>query len=384
MVKPAHRPLQHDRSLSRDLVVSRRDVLCLGGVSALSLLAAGCGQRARASQAPVVVYTSIDDFIARPIAQAISQMAPLVQAGITINLVTDTEATKTTGLLQRLLAERTNPQCDIWWSNEALATSLLAREGVLQPLPTQAVPDDLAAMPAPLKPLRTSHWQGYALRSRVIAFSTSVFATGTAPATLDELFARVKPGRLAMAQPQFGTTRSFFAHLVSRHGEAWTRDLCAKLRGHNVRLLPGNSAVVRAIAQGSADAGLTDSDDVFVGQREGWKVDFASAPAITDASELDDARLLIPCTVGLVAKSASSEHAARVAQVAQALLSREAERRLALSEALHRPVREDLARELGNSDPRLARIPAGPHADWQPIASSAAASDALLAREFPV
>lgn len=382
--------------------LSRRDLLqhlAAGAAAAsLSMLAscgrtdgqAGNGQGTRA----VVVYTSVDDFLARPIARAASDAC-----GIEIALVTDAEATKTTGLLQRLLAEQNAPKCDVWWSNEALATPGLASRGLLAPLPSEAVPSDLASdfasnlntLPAPLANLRTQHWQGVALRSRVIAFSTSVFDGATAPRTLEELLLRVKPGRLAMAQPQFGTTRSFFAHLVATHGEAHARELCGRLKAAKVQLLPGNSAVVRAIAQGSADAGLTDSDDVFVGQREGWKVDFADAPPPTSSNAatttLDDARLLIPCTVGLIAhpgEPAQSVRAARAAQVARALLSSQTETLLAQSEAVHRPVRTELAAQLGARDPRLLRIASGPIADWTAVQRATTASDAMLLQEFPV
>ncbi|MEZ6163920.1 MAG: hypothetical protein R3B67_05735 [Phycisphaerales bacterium] len=34
--------------------------------------------------------------------------------------------------------------------------------------------------------------------------------------------------------------------------------------------------MVRAVAMGEIDVGLTDTDDVWSGQQNGWKVDFAS------------------------------------------------------------------------------------------------------------
>ena len=47
----------------------------------------------------VVVYTSVDDVFARPIAEKFEQ-----ETGIKVKLVTDTEETKSTVLLTRLIA----------------------------------------------------------------------------------------------------------------------------------------------------------------------------------------------------------------------------------------------------------------------------------------
>ena len=51
--------------------------------------------------AEVVVYTSVDDVFSCPIAEQFEQ-----RTGITVKLVTDTEETKSTGLLNRLIAKK--------------------------------------------------------------------------------------------------------------------------------------------------------------------------------------------------------------------------------------------------------------------------------------
>src|SRR6476660_9899443 len=73
-----------------------------------------------------VLYTSIDQPIAAPIVREFEQ-----KTGIKVTLVTDTEATKSVGLAERLRAEKANPQADVWWSNEIFHTINLADEGVL-------------------------------------------------------------------------------------------------------------------------------------------------------------------------------------------------------------------------------------------------------------
>jgi len=54
-----------------------------------------------AKRAEVVVYTSVDDVFARPIAEKFEK-----KTGIKVRLVSDTEETKSTGLLNRLIAEK--------------------------------------------------------------------------------------------------------------------------------------------------------------------------------------------------------------------------------------------------------------------------------------
>src|SRR5689334_3815684 len=61
----------------------------------------------------VIIYTSQDQEFAEPILNEFTK-----QTGIKVRAVYDSEAVKTVGLAQRLLAEANHPQCDVWWSNE--------------------------------------------------------------------------------------------------------------------------------------------------------------------------------------------------------------------------------------------------------------------------
>ena len=85
----------------------------------LLISATGCGQH----EAPdsVVVYVSADDHIARLLIQRFED-----QHGIDVRMVGDTEAKKTTGLVQRLRQEQDNPQADVFWSSEIFMTMVKA------------------------------------------------------------------------------------------------------------------------------------------------------------------------------------------------------------------------------------------------------------------
>jgi iron(III) transport system substrate-binding protein len=70
----------------------------------------------------VVLYSSVDDFLLREVVAAFE-----AESGVRVRLVGDTEATKTTGLVERLLAERGRPREDVWWSSRARRDTALRR-----------------------------------------------------------------------------------------------------------------------------------------------------------------------------------------------------------------------------------------------------------------
>src|SRR6476660_8785582 len=84
----------------------------------------------------VVLYTSVDEPYARPIVREFEK-----RTGIEVVLKTDTEASKSVGLAERVRAEKDNPQADVWWSNEPFHTVALGREGLLVPYKSPSAGD---------------------------------------------------------------------------------------------------------------------------------------------------------------------------------------------------------------------------------------------------
>ena len=114
------------------------------------------------------------------------------------------------------------------------------------------------------------YWVGFAARMRVyIVNSHKAAATEE---TLGSLFT-LEPSRVAMAKPLFGTTLTHYTVLWHLWGgdrlKMWHRDL--RLRG--LREVDGNAAVKDIVAQETCDAGLTDTDDVFVAIDDGLPVE---------------------------------------------------------------------------------------------------------------
>lgn len=261
------------RATGADARSSRRRFLA--GVAAapwLPALFAGCDDRRNSpgAQGGVVnLYSSLDPEILRPIVALAEK-----NAGIRVRTVGDTEATKTTGLVQRLIAERDRPAADVWWSSEVLGTIKLAQAGLLAPpdgatlgLINQGLAD---GWPRHLRAADDT-WFALGLRPRVLVHHTGRLPAnelGPKPDILDPRF----KGRFGMARPEFGTTRGHVALIYAAMGPERFGAFARGLRENRTHLYDGNASVVRAVAMGEIDLGLTDFDDVVSGQRNNWPV----------------------------------------------------------------------------------------------------------------
>lgn len=90
-------------------------------VSFLILLLNGCKSK-KSAQREVVIYTSLDKVFSQPILEAFEK-----ETGIKVLDVYDSEATKTTGLVNRLIAEKNNPRADVFWNSETGRTIIRDR-----------------------------------------------------------------------------------------------------------------------------------------------------------------------------------------------------------------------------------------------------------------
>src|ERR671918_2061497 len=106
----------------------------------------------------VTVYVSTDRVFSEPILRAYEQ-----QSGVRVNAVYDTEETKSTGLANKLLAEKNRPQADVFWSNEPVRTLVLKRNSVLAAYKSP----NAEGIPATFKDPE-GYWTGFSARIRVI------------------------------------------------------------------------------------------------------------------------------------------------------------------------------------------------------------------------
>jgi iron(III) transport system substrate-binding protein len=295
---------EHESDLHLNSLVS---ILVHSWIVVFLVLIAVIGCEKSTPQRTVVLYTSIDQPVAAPIVREFEK-----QTGIRVTLVTDTEATKSVGLAEKLRAEKSNPQADVWWSNEPFHTINLAEEGVL------AAYDSPASADVPAKFRDPQHrWASNAFRVRVIAGRVGEHAN-IQPGSLDELTEPYLKDAVGMARPMAGTTGGHVAALYILWGDDKADRYFGALRANGVKLLGGNSVVAEMVAKGALTAGLTDNDDVVAAAEIGG---IQSAPPDQDAF----GTLLIPTTVGLVQGAAHSTEARRLIDY---LSSKEVEEKL--------------------------------------------------------
>ncbi len=303
---------------------------------------AACSERD--DENTVVLYSSVDGYLLRQIVENIEQ-----RTGLRVEIVGDSELTKTTGLVERVLSERTRPRADVWWSSEAFGTIRLAREGELSPIGVEIEQDDGEAWPAHLRG-EDDRWIGFAQRARVIAYASDRLQSEDAPTSLAELAEPRWRGRVGIARPQFGTTRGHMAALAELWGpevfEAWL----SALRENGVRVLDGNATVVREIARGTIDVGLTDTDDVFAAQREGLTVDlvYERLEEPEDGTPWSPGAMVMPNTVARIAGGANREGAT---MLIEAILDARTARAMMASDSRNFPVRASLREEMDVPQP---------------------------------
>jgi len=297
------------------------------GCAAICLLIANGCSRSGSNEAAnaVVLYTSVDDAFAKLVADAFT-----AQTGITVHILGDTEATKTTGLVTRIQAEMDHPVADVWWSSEPMGTILLDQAGALEPgAMAGMVGDDWPdALHAP-----NWSWVGMAMRSRVIAYAPD--RINEPPTTLAAMVDPKYKELVGMARPQFGTTRIHMAMLADQWGiESFTQWL-VDMEANSLRLYDGNASVVRAIAMGEIDIGLTDTDDVWSGQQNNWKVELVYESAHDHPTWPSLGPTLIPNTVAVIK---DAPHQSLAKQLAAFLVSPAAEALLYESTTHNTPI----------------------------------------------
>src|SRR5215207_972374 len=153
----------------------------------------------------VVVYTSVDDVFARPLAERFQR-----ETGVEVKLVPDTEETKSTGLVNRLIAEKGRPVADVFYSGDPMRAGVLKLKGVSTPYKPPAV----TGLPAQFSDAE-GHWTGFSCRARVIIYNRDQVPAGQEPKSVWDLADARFKGKACIANPLFGTTSMHAAALFA-------------------------------------------------------------------------------------------------------------------------------------------------------------------------
>lgn len=318
--------------------VRTQSVLPLVLLALVGIHTQGC---VRQAEPEVVVYTSVDDVFARPICERFQE-----ETGIRVRLVPDTEETKSTGLVNRLIAEKGRPQADVFWSGDPVRAAILKSRGVSAPYRST----EAEKLPAQFSDPE-GHWTGFSARARVLIYNTSLVPAGQEPkSVMDLLDARFK-GKVCIANPLFGTTSMHAAALFESLGEAETKRFFEGLIANGGKILSSNGEVRRRVANGEYAVGLTDTDDYNVARQEGKPV------GVVFPDQDGMGVVLVPNCVVLIANGPNAANGKRFIDY---LLRAETEAALARSEAAQIPLRGDVPLPEGFPFPAIDQLKAMP------------------------
>lgn len=260
----------------------------------------------------VVVYTAVDQVYADKIFEEFEE-----KTGIEVMPVYDTEANKTTGLVNRIIAEKENPVCDVFWNNEFIQTIDLEKKSMLQPyesLSATTIPDYYKS--------EDSYWTAMGGRARVLLVNNDLLEKTEFPSSIMDFVSDQYEGQeLAIAYPMFGTTRTMAAAIYAQYGQEQGKEYFQKIVDKGVQVVDGNSVTKDMAATGQVAIGFTDSDDAKEAIADG-----ANVTMIYPDQGLEEiGTLMTPSTVGMIAGAPDEENAKKFIDF---VLSEEVEREL--------------------------------------------------------
>jgi iron(III) transport system substrate-binding protein len=250
-----------------------------------ALSMSGCKERGKSSgSGEVVPYASVDQVFSEPIFRAFEQ-----ESGVRTRAVFDTEETKSTGVLNRLIAEAAQPRADVFWSGDPVRPFLLVKRGLVEPY----VSPSAAALPEAFK-AKDGTWTGVAARARVLIVNKNKVPADAMPRSITDLANPRWRGHTAIANPLFGTTTMHVAALFATWGPEKAKAFLTDLKQNRTRIASSNGEVKRLVVGGEMAFGLTDTDDAFEAIKDG-------APVAMVYPDQDDlGTLVMPTTVVLI------------------------------------------------------------------------------------
>jgi iron(III) transport system substrate-binding protein len=301
-------------------MASHRHIRFVGTALALvGFLGCRSPEQSQDAQRTVTIYVSTDRVFSEPVLREYER-----RSSVKVNAVYDTEETKSTGLANRLLAEKPRPQADVFWSNEPVRTLMLKSREVLAAYKSPSAEGIPAALADP-----DGYWTGFSARMRVIAYNTKLVKPEEAPRSVFDLADPRWRGQVAMADPRFGSTSFHVAALYAIAGDEKMDDFFGRLKANGVRVVDGNSVVRDMVARGEVKVGLTDTDDVNVAIEDGQPVGMVLP---------DEDGLGVPVMPNMASLVANGPHADEGRRLIDYLLSPDVERQLAQSEAVQIPL----------------------------------------------
>ena len=202
----------------------------LVGIALLPMMNGCSGDDENQSENVVVVYSSVDEEFARPLAEQFEK-----ETGIEVKLVSDTEKAKSSGLLNRLLEEKERPQCDVFLSEDPVRSAVLKKKGLSAPYQSPAAKGLRPEFSDP-----DHHWTGMSARVRVLLVNMKhpLFKTEPLPTSVYDLADPRYKGKACIGNPLFGTTTLHCLAIFHHLGEDKAKELFENMLKNEVHRRP--------------------------------------------------------------------------------------------------------------------------------------------------
>lgn len=185
----------------------------------------------------VVAYTSVDQIFSERVFQAYEK-----KTGIKVIGVFDTEETKSTGIVNRLIAEKERPRADVFFSGDPMRTMVLKKKGILAPYRSPMVD----GLPTDFQDGEHT-FTGFSARARVILVNTNLVTNDSKILSLSDFLDPKWKGETAIAIPLFGTTSYQVATLFVEWGKEKARSFLEGLKTNDCRIVSSNGEVRRLV-----------------------------------------------------------------------------------------------------------------------------------------
>jgi iron(III) transport system substrate-binding protein len=244
----------------------------------------------------LTIYTSVDRNYSEQVFNDFEE-----KTGIKVLPAYDTEASKTTGMVNKLIEEQNNPVANVFWNGEFAQTILLKEKGIL----ASYTSPEAAVIPKNYKD-DEGYWTAFGGRARCILVNTDLLTPNEYPDTFaDVLDDQYEASKVGLAYPIFGTTATHAAAIFAEIGESEATSFYERIKKRGVRIVDGNGVVRDLVADGTLLFGLTDTDDALGAVNKGKPVKIIWP----DQGPDQQGTLIVPNTVAIIKGSENNENA---------------------------------------------------------------------------
>jgi len=272
------------------------------------------------------IYVALDQQFSQPLLEGFAD-----QLGIRLKQQHDAENNKTVGHVTRILEDRDQQRCSVFWNNEIAHTVSLAQKGMLEPY------DSPSAKGLPARWRDKDHlWTAFAARARILIVNTELLPNRQDwPSSYRDLTDPKWRGKCAIAKPKTGTTLTHFCSMWKTLGDEGMTQWIEDMQNNDVMFLGSNGATMRAVRDGRAAFAFTDTDDFHVAKLRGFPV----ACVFPDQGPDGIGTMLIPNSVALIKDGPDPANAKLLIDK---ILDRQTEALLAAADSAQIPLRDDV------------------------------------------